>query len=58
MSGAIPLLPPYAFMAWCSVKKSFDFKTANTNAVNYKVKVKLPLCFEHHAMKAYWGSGV
>jgi hypothetical protein len=22
-----------------------------------KVKVKLPLCFEHHTMKAYWGSG-
>jgi hypothetical protein len=22
MSGAIPLLPQYAFMAWCSVKKT------------------------------------
>jgi hypothetical protein len=22
-----------------------------------KVKVKLSLCFEHHAIKAYWGSG-
>jgi hypothetical protein len=25
--------------------------------VPVKVKVKMFLCSEHHAMKAYWGSG-
>jgi hypothetical protein len=25
MSGAIPLLPQYAFMAWCSVKAQGQF---------------------------------
>jgi hypothetical protein len=54
MSGAIPPLLQYAFMAWCLVKVqgqlNFSFKG--------KGKV-VPVLFltEHHTMKAYWGSG-
>jgi hypothetical protein len=27
------------------------------NSIKVEVKVNMSLCFEHHAMKAYWGSG-
>jgi hypothetical protein len=42
MSGAIPLHPQYALIAWCSVKKA---------------RTSLPCLTKHHAMKTYWGNG-
>jgi hypothetical protein len=43
--------------AWKS--KYFIYWNVCSIPIKVKVKVKLPLCFltEHHAMKAYWGSG-
>jgi hypothetical protein len=44
------LYSPNVFMGWCLVKHREDPFTS-------VIKVKLSLCSEHHAMKAYWGSG-
>jgi hypothetical protein len=54
MSGAIPPLPQYAFMARCSVKKGQLYLYL---LAKYKGKGKVVpvLLTEHHAMKAYWG---
>jgi hypothetical protein len=70
MSGAIPPLPQYASMAWCSVKTQgklyllpLPFMRLSGNLIPFgsgkgKVKVKLSLCLtKHHAKEAYWGSG-
>jgi hypothetical protein len=45
MCGAIPPLPKYAFMAWCSVKRkaeSFQYNAVrNTNAITLKIKHRI-----------------
>jgi hypothetical protein len=51
MSVAIPTLPQYAFMAWCSVKSQGQLY------LTIKGKIVAVLLNEHQAMKAYWGSG-
>jgi hypothetical protein len=46
MSGAIPPLPQYAFMAWCSVKKKEKYRdnfTFTLPFLNSKVKEVIPV---------------
>jgi hypothetical protein len=46
MHGAVPPLPQYAFMVWCSVKKStgttlplpFTFTASDITLITYKFK--------------------
>jgi hypothetical protein len=72
MSGDMPPLPQYAFMAWCLVKAQghfyfyfliFDYLKFVRCIIKVSElfhvwnKAKLSLYSEHHAMKAYWGSG-
>jgi hypothetical protein len=50
MSGVIPPLPQYAFMAWCSVKAQ--------GQLYLYIYLYLSQCLtKQHAVKTYWGSG-
>jgi len=49
MRGAIPPLPQYALMAWCSVKKqrdsfifTFNFTTTKCEGLGYKISLESP----------------
>jgi hypothetical protein len=58
LSGIFSLLPYVRF--FYNVDEIISCMMRCVGKVRVKVKVKLFLCFtltEHHAMKAYWGSG-
>jgi hypothetical protein len=60
MFEAVPPLPQYAFVTWCSVKAQgqiYFYILPSTSAEYFEGKCKVvPVLFliEHHAMKAYW----
>jgi hypothetical protein len=55
MSGAIPLLPQYAFMAWCLVKKKkhmWDFELSGSEHSQINVLLMFLLLFPKMKMFA------